>query len=171
MCNTAEGRELATAKVKPLNQDSRRFSPTGRFHAIFSSFADHHIKPQDKRDYLRNVKQNLHDRGVFIVGDEFLRPHRSQDKKEKETALHAYHDHIIEIARNAGNDVLVALETAALNSGLNEQGDFKVSCGQYESHLRDSGLAFDRRKIGPASEELEREVGGVYVYVATIEPE
>lgn len=152
--------------VRPLNEDSRRFSPTGRFHAVFSSFADHHIKPQDKRDYLRNVRRNLHENGVFIVGDEFLPPHATGDKAARLQALAAYHGHIIEIARSKGHDVLVQLETAAWESGNREIGDFKVTCEEYESSLRESGFTFDRFRIGPPSDDMAKQVGGVYVYVA-----
>lgn len=162
------------AKVKPLNMDSRRFSPSGRFHAVFSSFADHHIKPQDKRDYFGNVKRNLHDGGLFIVGDEFLRAHSEENKEEQLAALNAYHQHIIDIAKRASHDVLVELETRALESGIHaleglpDAGDFKVSCSEYERQLRESGFDFKRTKIGPADEKVEREVGGVYVYVAEV---
>jgi len=163
------------AKVKAFNLDSRKFPPSGRFHGIFSSFADHHIKPQDKRDYFGNVKRNLHDGGVFIVGDEFLRAHAEDSREQKIAALNAYHSHIIEIARAKNQDVLVDLETKALESGIHaldglpDAGDFKVSCGEYEKQLRESGFAFTRIKIGPADEKLELEVGGVYVDLAKID--
>jgi SAM-dependent methyltransferase len=154
------------AAVKPLNEDSRHFSPTGRFHAVFSSFADHHIKPQDKRDYLRNVRRNLHENGTFIVGDEFLPPHAAGDRTARLKALAAYHGHIIEIARSKGQDVLVKLETAAWESGKNEVGDFKVTCAEYETFLREGGFTFQRQRIGPGTDDVAKEVGGVYVYVA-----
>jgi SAM-dependent methyltransferase len=156
-------------KVKPYPEDSRRFNPSGRFHAVFSSFADHHIKTQDKVDYLRNVKRNLCSGGVFIVGDEFLRPHDPNNDSEREAALRAYHSHIIEAAEQSGNHILVALETAAMESGINKIGDFKVSCVEYENHLRASGFTFVKRKIGPADPRVEAEIGGVYVYVARVE--
>ncbi len=156
----------SAGSVKPMNEDSRHFSPTGRFHAVFSSFADHHIKPQDKRDYLRNVRKNLHENGVFIVGDEFLPPHDAADREAWLKALRAYHGHIIDIAKSKNQDVLVELESAALKSGEERQGDFKVTNAEYEAYLRDSGFVFQRQRIGPASDALANQVGGVYVYVA-----
>ena len=152
--------------VKPMNEDSRHFSPTGRFHAVFSSFADHHIKPQDKRDYLRNVRRNLQKNGVFIVGDELLRPHALGDKSARLDALAAYHGHIIDIAKHKNQDVLVQLETAAWESGKQGVGDFKVTCAEYEHYLDEAGFAFERVRVGPASDELANDIGGVYVYVA-----
>ncbi|NEO42627.1 MAG: methyltransferase domain-containing protein, partial [Moorea sp. SIOASIH] len=46
--------KLNTVKDKTtraLLKDSRTYDPGGKFDCIFSVFADHHIKPQDKRDY------------------------------------------------------------------------------------------------------------------------
>jgi SAM-dependent methyltransferase len=155
-------------KIKAYNKDSREFNPSGHFHAIFSSFADHHIKTQDKTDYLRNVARNLRPGGIFVVGDEFLRPHSSTDRQAKLDALAAYHGHIIEIAKASGNEILVMLETAAWESGKNEIGDFKISCNEYEAHLRARNFVFERQKIGPSDINVEREVGGVYVYVSRL---
>jgi SAM-dependent methyltransferase len=155
-------------RIKAYNRDSREFNPAGRFHAVFSSFADHHIKTRDKADYLRNVTRNLLPGGVFIVGDEFLRPYSPTDRQAKLDALAAYHGHIIDIAKAAGNEILVRLETAAWESGRDEIGDFKVSCEEYEAHLRASNFIFDSKKIGPDDPEVARKIGGVFVYVSRL---
>ena len=157
-CVARAGRAEDRDRVELLNEDSRSFDPDGKFDAIFSCFADHHIKKSDKGRYFENVKVNMKPGALMIVGDEFLPEH---DPADRHRALEAYHGHIIELARAAGNDVLVGLETAALKSGLEELGDFKVSCSEYEALLRGAGLHFDKKKIGPLDTD---EVGGVYVY-------
>src|SRR5712691_2178704 len=68
-----------------------------RWQYIFSAFADHHIKPEDKPLYFENVKRNLLPDGRLVVGDEFLPPHDPNDRNAWEGALKTYHGHIIEI--------------------------------------------------------------------------
>lgn len=152
-------------------EDARDFDPggpDGRYHCIVSSFADHHIARADKEDYFSNIKDNLEIGGVFIVGDEFLPPHESNSPKARKEALRRYHQHIIDRTREVHGDAaegLVALERAALHSGEKEVGDFKVSCEDYESQLRDFGFSYSKIRVGPDDTSLAQEVGGVYVYV------
>ena len=145
-----------------LQEDSRTHNPEGKFHCVFSSFSDHHIKTKDKLLYFRNVRQNLLPGGLYIVGDEFLPSYKPDDEADRERALRAYHGHIIDIAREEGHEVLASLEEAALTSGLNRQGDFKLSCEEYEDLLTKSGFKFNPpEKIGPPDRD---DIGGVYVY-------
>jgi SAM-dependent methyltransferase len=172
-----------------LNEDSRTFSPGFRCHYIFSAFADHHIKPYDKEDYLANIKRNLHENGLFIVGDEFLPAYDIYNVESRRNALKKYHGHIIEMAetqasqeekmahklRQLGNQkqaeeheaqaegyrALAKLEGDALESGLNETGDFKLSCQEYEAIISKAGFKFQKRKIGPLNQD---DLGGIYVY-------
>jgi predicted O-methyltransferase YrrM len=154
-------------QVTVHHEDSRTYNPHGKFDYIFSTFADHHIKKNDKEIYFENVRKNLKSGGLMIVGDEFLREHEPENKEDKEQALRAYHNHIIEIAEREGHSVLVELERQALESGLEEQGDFKVSCSQYEQFLQDAGFKIEKKvKIGPL--DLDN-IGGIYVYVASHE--
>jgi phospholipid N-methyltransferase len=151
-----------TSRINVYHKDSREYDPEGQFDYVFSSFADHHIRSSDKQKYFTNVKNNVYHDGLFIVGDEFLRRYDSNDKQDRELALRNYHDHIIEIATNEGHYILARLEELALDSGLKETGDFKVSCQEYETHLERSGFIFDQpKKIGPL--DLDG-IGGVYVY-------
>lgn len=150
-------------KVKTLNKDSRTYNPEGEFDYIFSSFADHHIKTADKAKYFDNIKQNLKPNGLMIVGDEFLRKHDPNDRDDRDSALKDYHSHIIDIAKGQGEMILAELERQALQSGLEEKGDFKVSCEQYEELLKQAKFKFKKEKIGP--ENIDN-IGGVYVYTA-----
>ncbi|MFZ2472579.1 MAG: methyltransferase domain-containing protein [Methanothrix sp.] len=151
-------------KLKVVNADSRTFAdPDGKaFDFIFSSFADHHIKPTDKALYFDNIKKNLSPEGVLIVGDEFIPSYDSLIEGSFEDAVTRYHNHIIDIAKTNGHDKLVELETAAMKSGLDKVGDFKMQCEEYEQCLRDAGLIFSKEKIGPKNLD---DVGGIYVYV------
>lgn len=143
------------------NQDSCTFDPPGKFDYIFSSFADHHIKRSEREMYFHNIKRNLKHDGLLIVGDEFLPPYNSSDKEAWKAALKKYHHHIIEIAEKEGQTKLAALEDAALRSGLEEIGDFKLSCEEYEKVISSAGFAFKKEKIGPHGRD---DLGGVYVY-------
>ena len=151
------------SKFCPENRDCRTFNPDGHFDCIFSSFADHHIFLTDKGRYFQNVKRNLLDDGLFIVGDEFLPEHDQRLPAEREAALKSYHHYVIEQAKAHSHTHLAALEKEALESGLKSIGDFKVSCQHYESLAKKSGLALvSKHKIGPLEDD---QVGGVYVYV------
>jgi SAM-dependent methyltransferase len=156
------------SKVKAQYEDSRLFSPAGDFDVIVSSFADHHIRPSDKRQYFRNVKNNLRESAIFVVGDEFLPEHNPEEKNERDAALDRYHNHIIEIAESKGQLALAELERKALNSGKKtlighggNVGDYKVSCSQYEQMLKQAGFSYERVCIGPLDRD---DLGGVFVY-------
>ncbi|AVZ75672.1 hypothetical protein SLUN_29175 [Streptomyces lunaelactis] len=161
-----------------VNADSRTYregGQGGRFQFIFSSFADHHIKLEDKSRYFENVKNNLAPGGRIIVGDEFLPEYDPGDMEAWQAALRVYHGHIIEFAaaRAAEHDSrgedeqahahreLIRLESAALESGLAKQGDFKLSRSLYEQILKEQGFQFRAKKIGPLDDDS---VGGIYVY-------
>ena len=154
--------ERAGASIQCYNDDSRSYNPPGNFDVVVSSFADHHIKPKDKLRYFSNVQRNMRDGAIFVVGDEFLPEHDSTDLESRSNALTRYHEHIIEIAREEGHEVLVKLEQAALTSGLEQIGDFKLSCSEYEAETKEAGLHLDlKEKIGPLDDDS---VGGVFVY-------
>ena len=154
--------------VTAHHRDSRIFDPGPRedgFSFVFSSFSDHHIAPPDKAVYLENVKRNLAAGGSFIVGDEFLPRHDYDNKQERAQALTRYHQYIVERAEQENHPVLAKLEREALDSGLQELGDFKLSCEQFERYLSDAGFRFAKEKIGPAQPD---DIGGIYVYVANL---
>jgi SAM-dependent methyltransferase len=147
-----------------LHNDSRDTNPEGAFDFIVSSFADHHIHPLDKRPYFRNVRRNLGENAIYIVGDEFLPEYDIANEPDRRKALNVYHDHIIEIASQAGHRELVELEEEARISGLTSKGDYKLSPTHYESLVKDAALrVISSHKIGPLDPSLDN-VGGIYVY-------
>jgi SAM-dependent methyltransferase len=180
-------------QVTCYHRDSRKPLP-GSDRCIFTSFADHHIHPRDKKAYFRNIKRHLRPGGLFIVGDEFLRDHDRGNRKEREDALNVYHKHIIQLAHEAqqkikdqlerdgsppgpdsvslledytGYGKLAELEELALKSGL-EGREFKLSCAEYEGYLKEAGFAYEKELMGPKSGA--EEIGGIYVYVARAAP-
>jgi SAM-dependent methyltransferase len=149
-------------KLTLENKDTRRYDPPGKFHIICSSFADHHIYFADKERYLGNLKRNLENDGLGIVGDEFLREHDEKDAIARNEALEAYHRHIISKAEAGGFMALARLEEIALESGLRGWGDCKVSCEHYKRLLDMVGFDIvDEDKVGPSDIP---NIGGVYVY-------
>jgi hypothetical protein len=74
-----------------------------------------------------------------------------------------FDNHVIELARNAGNTKLVELEESARQSDLTSKGDYKLSYTHYNKLLVDAGLQIKgTHKIGPLEPELS-EVGGIFV--------
>lgn len=76
-------------------------------------------------------------------------------------ALKDYHTHIIKIAEQNGQKILASLEQAALHSGINRLGDFKVSNKIYEKYLDEVNFRYTRELIGPKDIP---DIGGIYVY-------
>ncbi|MDG4860688.1 TIR domain-containing protein [Streptomyces sp. T-3] len=176
--NKLERNLRAHANATAINADSRTYvadNEDGRFQFVFTSFADHHIKTEDKVRYFSNIKQNLTPGGRIIVGDEFLPEYDPKDNDEWRAALHRYHGHIIKYSADRAEEYeelgeakeahahreLIQLESAALKSGLDRQGDFKLSRSLYEGILKEQGFHFQSKKIGPLDDDT---VGGIYVY-------
>jgi len=157
--------ESINTNCECIYEDSRFYNPKGTFDFIFSSFADHHIKPLDKQAYFENLDNNLKLDGSAIIGDEFLPPH-NDDADSWRAAVNIYHDHIIGKAKEQNNNILAQLEENARKSGLSKMGDFKVSCEKYESYLNQYGFEYIKTQIGPTSNEnvSYEQVGGVFVY-------
>jgi SAM-dependent methyltransferase len=189
---TRSAGDFPSAPAALYNEDSITFTSRNPFDFIFSSFADHHIKTPHKGEYFANIRRNLSPGGKFVVGDEFLPPYAAEDKSEYHESLRTYHNHIIGVAeryalaeeeklesgtlaeeealearrRATAYRELMELEAAALESGIEEQGDFKVSCEIYEAELEKSGLRYSKVKIGPLDDDS---VGGIYVYTISVE--
>ncbi|MFI0982889.1 TIR domain-containing protein [Streptomyces sp. NPDC021093] len=176
--NKLERNLRAHANAVAVNADSRTYvadSEEDRFQFVFSSFADHHINPADKARYFNNIKQNLATGGRIIVGDEFLPEYDPEDPDDWRDALRRYHGHIMNCSAERADEheergepegahahrELIQLESAALQSGLTRQGDFKLSRSLYEHILEEQGFQFRSKKIGPVDDDS---VGGIYVY-------
>jgi SAM-dependent methyltransferase len=169
--NIAEYRLSQYNHIKLVYADARKYDPEGpdvKYKYIFSCFLDHHIKIKDKVNYLKNVKKNLEEGGLFIVGDSFLRDFDAENEQDHADAISDYHNHIIEIAKgNEKYNGFAIMEENLLNDKLDPEkayvSDYKVSLRKYEEYLKKAGLQVKgaAKKIGPS--DLDN-VGGVYVY-------
>jgi len=165
-----------SSKVDCVRGDAVRYDGSRRFDIVCSAFAEHHIRSEDRRDYLGRVRRHLKPDGLFVCGDEFLRPYAN--KAERRAALDAWHGYVIDQARALGGDGdgLIKIETLAWHSGLvalgfrpnetnlAEGGDYKVSIAEYEQALRDAEFRFERLRL--SSEREYRERGSICVYRA-----
>lgn len=152
-----------------LRQDSRYYKPDhdeSQYDFIFSCFADHHIQDPDKLDYLKNVKGNLRQDGLYIVGEELLPPYHEKSDAERDESIKKYHGHILylidQIEAEAVRKAVSELESQAMESGLNRIGDFKVSAEIYAALFHGADMSSEQIKIGPAD---RNDVGGVYVII------
>lgn len=61
--------------------------PSGRYHAIISSLAIHHLADEDKRNLFRRIFQALEPGGIFINGEQILGENDWQQKLFEDTHL------------------------------------------------------------------------------------
>lgn len=139
-----------------------------RANIVVTSFADHHIPDAQKRVYFTNIGANMLGDGLFISGEEFLPDYDEHDDASRDAAIVAYHRCILDrIANHADaktRAILSELESAAMRSGLERQGDFKISAAAYRRVVTESGFMCTQTKLGPMDRD---DVGGVFVSVVT----
>lgn len=70
------------------------------FHTIFMQGVMHHIHGQDREKFFRRSFDLLRPRGIFIVGDEFIKDYESEDERIMNVAK--FYLHIIDEARKGG---------------------------------------------------------------------
>lgn len=141
--------------------DAITFSSPVPYDAILSVFAHDHIPPLLAGKFAANIKTNLKDGGVYIMGGEILPFFASEEDQKR--ALLDYHGYIIGKALEDGNYEVAKLEIDALKSGIEMHGDFKRHEIMFEEELAGAGLELcEKIKIGPLH---IKNVGGVFVYV------
>jgi hypothetical protein len=137
-------------------------------HVVVTSFADHHIADADKGAYFTNIRANLVDEGLFVSGEEFLPDYDEDDNAARDVSILAYHRCILGLMANLpdrkARAILTELETAAMQSGLERHGDFKISAAVYRRLVAESGFDCAQTKLGPLDVEG---VGGVFVNTMT----
>ena len=133
----------------------------GFYDFVVSVFAHDHINYESALEFTKNIRANLIEGGLYIMGGELLREYASDE--ERIGALQDYHGFIIGKALKENNFELAQIEINALKSGILEIGDFKRHEAQFEKELLSSGFKMKhKRKLGP---EVPADVGGVFVYV------
>lgn len=131
------------------------------FDVVVSSFAHDHIHYKDGLTFAENIKGNLKEGGVYIMGGEFLPFY--QTSEERIESLYKYHCFIVEKTLRERNFRVAQIEINALESGIEMIGDFKRHVSLFEQEMSNGGLQLrKKKKIGPLDRE---DVGGVFVYV------
>ena len=145
------------------HKDSCAYDPPYQFDYIFACLSDRQIEFADKEKYLKNIKRNLKQGGLLIVGDEFLPPYEDT-AHSRQAAIASYHKHRQALAQE--RDELLALVRAFSDCATHNRGDYKLSCDHYERLLRKTGFVFTRQQI---DDSVYERAGGVFIYQAWME--
>jgi SAM-dependent methyltransferase len=154
-------------RVQPILASILTYDPRGEFRFIFSSFSEHHIRPEDKEQYFSVVGGTMERGGYLIVGDEFLAPSCHDGAEAYDDALNRYHEYIIDLATRAHHSEVAELERLAMESGretASNRIDYKTSLDSYKNKATRAGLVLEAEHcITPA--EIANSVGGIHVLV------
>ena len=149
---------------KPYNVicgDAVTYCMEGRYDIVVSTFAHDHIHFDKRYCFAENIRKNLKNGGIYIMGGEILP--RFSSERERKKALFIYHNFIIDRALKDDYVELAEIENNALKSGLDMIGDFKRHEEMFEEEMRAGGFSqLFKKRIGPADDD---NVGGVFVYV------
>ena len=148
-------------RVNCICGDANNYCKNSYYDIVVSSFAHDHIHYDKKKKLAKNLRSNLKEKGLYIMGGEIL-PYYST-MEERKDSLYKYHEFIILKALREGNFLLSQIEINALESGVKMIGDFE----QHETIFEDEMLsaAFnikEKIKLGPDQPD---NIGGVFVYV------
>lgn len=125
---------------------------------FFSMGVHHHIsKGQQTLDYLKYIKSNLREGGIYLLADEFIPTYNNE--KERTLNLILWFSHIIESARLQGYDRLAIEEARTLYYDILGIEDYKTSLQELDIELSKTNLI--RRKtirFGPKDD-----IGGLYI--------
>jgi SAM-dependent methyltransferase len=154
-------------RVQPILASILTYDPRGEFRFIFSSFSEHHIRPEDKDQYFSVVTGTMESGGYLIIGDEFLAPSCLDSPEAYDDALNRYHEYIIDLAIKSHHSEVAALERLAMESGrptAQNRIDFKMSLAWYKDKASRAGLILEAEHcVTPA--ELAPTIGGIHVLV------
>jgi hypothetical protein len=154
-------------RVQPILASILTYDPRGEFRFIFSSFSEHHIRPEDKDQYFSVVTGTMESGGYLIIGDEFLAPSCLDSPEAYDDALNRYHEYIIDLAIKSHHSEVAALERLAMESGrptAQNRIDFKTSLAWYKDKASRAGLILEAEHcVTPA--ELAPTIGGIHVLV------
>ena len=144
-----------------IQNNAITYCQDGFFDIVVSSFAHDHIHYDNCVTLAKNIKRNLNNGGIYIMGGEFL-PFFETDEERIES-LCQYHCFIVEKSLRDRNFRVAQIEINALKSGVEMIGDFKRHVVMFEQEMAEGGLKLStKKKIGPLNRE---DVGGVFVYV------
>lgn len=139
--------------------DAINYSYENKFTMIVMSLVYHHIKDEEKENFLKNMFNHLADGGQMIIGDAFILPY--VDEGERNNSLKLYHQKRITESRSkiAGD-----IERQSLKDGLERNGEWKTSVEILKKQLLKVG--FEEIKV---FDVCSQETGG-YKVVTAIKP-
>ena len=155
------------ATVQSIAASAINYDPRGEFRFVFSSFSEHHIRPEDKQRYFRTLLGTMEEGAYLIVGDEFLSSHDHTDSASYLDALERYHAFIIREANERGFFEVASLEELAWQSGKPDAKvriDYKVTLNRYKSFAVKAGLDLEA-EFCVSPQDLAETFGGMYVLV------
>ena len=142
--------------VQPIMASILTYDPRGEFRFVFSSFSEHHIRPEDKAQYFRVIFETMEPGGYLIIGDEFLSPYESNNEAAYEHAWpKVHHNYIIKLATTSHLFEVAELEEAGDGIG-------KALCSLIGSTSRSQSIGMRERhqKLGycckPSTASLRR---------------
>ena len=148
-------------RVKALNENAITFCEPGEFDLSVSVFAHDHIKLELASSFVSNIRNNLKDGGLYLMGGEVLPYYNTME--ERIESNYTYHIFIINKALREGNYELAQIEIEALKSGVQMIGDFKRHEALFEEEMLSEKFEMvNKIKLGP---KIPGDVGGVFVYV------
>lgn len=158
--------------VKCINGSSLDYNPNKKCDSVVAMFSLTHLDENNMKVFLSNCREKyLNSNGTLVVGDEFLPRHNVNTNLSRINALAKHHNNVIAKAILDGKPELARLELDAMISGYEKEGDFKVSCSEFERRLSEAGFKFKKYKIYPNKRDfalLKPQNTGVYVYEAKL---
>jgi len=159
-CKIMEKHLQPGPRLEIVHGNAVTFNKEESYDIVVSCFAHDHIHYRDANELAKNIRRNLRDGGIYIMGGEIL-PFYS-NTEEREHALNKYHGMIVEEALRKRHYQLAQIEIKALESGINMIGDFKRHEEVFELEMSEGGMKLvSKTKVGPSE---PTDVGGVFVY-------
>ena len=106
------------------------------YNTIVMSLVYHHVKDEDKLNFLKNMYENLSQKGRLIIGDMFIPYYASEI--ERDYSLRKFHDSRI---KRINNTQIREIEIQALEDGLRRDGEWKTSYEILENQVKKIGFS------------------------------
>lgn len=120
--------------------------------AVISMFAYHHMKDEEKMEYLNKVKDVLKQGGLLFLGEIYM--------PDKPTTL-TYYEKLYESISQKSDE----LKTFLTQTAESDDYEYKVTKSFADAQLKEAGFELvESRKIWPTNDEFGKEVG-TYVEV------
>lgn len=106
-------------RTQIIEADVRLFQPLEPVDIFLSQGFHHHVQKGDAvNDYLSNVRTQMSEGGVYILGDEFLPDYHDEEERRVKAVI--WYAHIISNAIKKGHNYLAQEEAKTLIDDLNE---------------------------------------------------